>query len=109
MWSLVQNDLIRNHSTSAYLSIYMHSFLFQHQRAIYIYNAQSGFMHTLPSTQTSSVNQGYHQIWIPEIQRYNGQQPVNMQNNHQPAANLQGSQMTIQGYHGKQPQAFVKG
>ncbi|XP_076109284.1 uncharacterized protein LOC143078249 [Mytilus galloprovincialis] len=81
-----------------------------HQSAIYINNAQSGFMHTLPSTQTSTVNQqGYHQIWIPEIQRYNGQQLVNMQNSHQPAGHSQGIQMTIQGYHGKQPQAFAKG
>ncbi|CAC5383695.1 unnamed protein product [Mytilus coruscus] len=78
------------------------------QSVIYIHTAQSGMMHNIPNTPIPTGNQqGFHQIWKPEMQGYNGQQPANMPNNQQQAGHSQGNQIPIQGYYEQPPQQNI--
>ncbi|CAC5392165.1 unnamed protein product [Mytilus coruscus] len=77
------------------------------QQVIFMNIAQSGMNYNMPNTQIPTGNQqGYHQMWMPQMQGYYGQQPVNMPNNQQQAGHSQGNQMPILGYYGQQPQSF---
>ncbi|VDI24958.1 Hypothetical predicted protein [Mytilus galloprovincialis] len=74
------------------------------QTVIFMSTAQSGMMYSIPNTQIATGNQqGYHQMWIPQMQGYYVQQPANMSNNQQQVSHLQGNQMPIQGYYSQQP------
>lgn len=77
------------------------------QEVIFMNIAQSVMNYNMPNTQIPTGNQqGYHQMWMPQMQGYYGQQPVNMPNNQHQAGHSQGNQMPILGYYGQQPQSF---
>ncbi|XP_076109285.1 uncharacterized protein LOC143078251 [Mytilus galloprovincialis] len=74
------------------------------QRVIFINTSQSGMINNMPNTQIPTGNQqGYHQMWMPQMQGYYVQQPANMAYNQQHADHSNGNQMPIQGYYGQQP------
>ncbi|XP_063443236.1 uncharacterized protein LOC134723601 [Mytilus trossulus] len=66
--------------------------------------AHSGMIHNMRNTQIHTGNQqAYHQMWMPQMQGYHGQQPGNMTNNQRERGHSQGNQMPIQGYYDQQP------
>ncbi|CAC5398030.1 unnamed protein product [Mytilus coruscus] len=59
------------------------------------------------STGNVRNQQGYNQMYMPQMQGINGQQPANMPNYPQQGGYSQGNQIPIQGNYGQQSQAFA--
>lgn len=83
----------------------MYSFyFFQQQGVIFIDIAHSGMMYNMQNTPIATENQpGNHQMPMPYMQGYYGQQPTILPDNQQQACHSHGNQMPIQGYYDQQP------
>ncbi|XP_052062578.1 uncharacterized protein LOC127702411 [Mytilus californianus] len=72
------------------------------QEVIFMNIAQSGMSYNMPNTPIPTGNQqGYHQMWMPQMQGFYGQRPANMPNYQQQAGHSHGNQMPVQGYYGQ--------
>ncbi|XP_063443242.1 uncharacterized protein LOC134723607 [Mytilus trossulus] len=70
------------------------------QEVIFINTLQSGMTNNMPNTQIPTGNQqGYHQMWMPQMQGYYCQQSAQAGHSH-------GNQTSIQAFYGQQQRSF---
>ncbi|VDH99994.1 Hypothetical predicted protein, partial [Mytilus galloprovincialis] len=70
------------------------------QGVIYINTSQSEMINNMTNTQIHTGNQqGCHQMWMPQMQGYYGQQLAQAGHSH-------GNQMPTQAFYGQQQQSF---
>ncbi|XP_063443191.1 uncharacterized protein LOC134723535 [Mytilus trossulus] len=78
------------------------------QGVILMNTVQSGMNNNMRNTQIPTGHQqGYHQMWMPQMQGYDSQQPAKMPNNQHPPGHSNENQMPMQGNEDQLPQTFA--